>query len=369
MAIRTMKVRMYPNREQEAVLNRTLSICCQLYNSLLEYCRNCHEFGLKHPSRYDLQNLLPDQKRIWPELKLVYAQVLQDVSLRLSRAFDGFFRRLKEGSEEPGYPRFRSWQRYDSFTYTQGGFKVFKDRIVLSPNKQTVRIRGFRRMDGKIKTCTIKRSGCAPNYRWEAVLTYEADAPRKCRTQSGTRVSGEDAERKGAVGIDMGLTTLVMTSDGKAYPNGNGFVKAEKQLSKMQRRMSRYEKGTPEREKYRQRLIHAYNKIDNKRKGKMYEIVNDLVDNYDAIIMEELDVREMAERSLSKGMSKSYRDASWGRFMFTLGYKAEEAGVQLVKVDPRYTSQLCSVCGTFVPKDLSDRRHRCGICGLDVDRD
>ena len=357
-SIRTLKIRLYPNREQEIRLLDTLSKCCHLYNSLLEYCRDCHEEGLKHPSAFDMMAALPQRKREDPSLKTVYSQVLEDVCSRVSGAFDGFFRRAKENAGDPGYPRFRSWKRYDSFTYPQSGFKLSKDRLILSPDKQSIRIRGYRKMEGKIKTCIVIRKGCAPNYRWEAAVTFESETKNKKTSQP-----------RRAVGMDMGLKNLVVTSEGREYPNSKEFVKAERQLSKIQRKMSRYEKGSPGRERYRQRLFHAFDKLNDKRRGMMYGIINDLVDDHDMIIMEDLHTRKMTEKSLGKGMRKSYRDASWSKFMFILGYKAEEAGVLLVKVDPQYTSQRCSGCGILVPKDLSVRRHQCPHCGLDVDRD
>lgn len=360
-SIRTLKIRLYPNREQEIRLIDTLGRCRHLYNSLLEYCRDCHEKGSEHPSAFDMMATLPQVKKDDPGLKTVYSQVLQDVCSRVSKAFDGFFRRVKEKAEDPGYPRFRSWNRYDSFTYPQNGFKLSRDRLILSPDKQNIRIRGYRKMEGRIKTCTIIRKGCAPNYRWEAAVTFESGMKdREPRNLS-------KPER--TIGIDMGLKNLVVTSEGKEYPNNKEFIKGERQVSKILRRMSRYEKGSPQRERYRQRLFHAFDRLDNKRKGRMYDIVNDLVDNYDNIIMEDLHTQNMIDKSMNKGMRKSYRDASWSKFVFILGYKAEEAGVQVVKVDPRYTSQRCSKCGIAVPKDLSVRRHHCPHCGLDVDRD
>ncbi len=308
-----------------------------------------------------MMRLLPPMKRERPIMKTVYAQVYQDVCLRVSRAFDGFFRRVKEKKEDAGYPRYRSVSRYDSFTYPQSGFILSKDHLILSPGKQRIRIRGYRKMDGRIKTCTVIRKGCGPDYRWEAAITYETEK----------RNVDDIAAAKGgrSIGIDMGLSKLIVTSEGKEYPNGKEFIKAERQLSKILRKMSKYEKGTPERERYRQRLFHAFENIHNKRKGKIYEIVNELIERYDMIFIEDLEIRKMMDDSKGKGMRKSYRDAGWRKFLFVLGYKAEEAGVTVRTVDPAYTSQRCSECGTLVPKDLSIRRHQCPCCGLDVDRD
>ncbi|MBR4202970.1 MAG: helix-turn-helix domain-containing protein, partial [Candidatus Methanomethylophilaceae archaeon] len=174
--MRTLVVRLYPNREQERQLNECLDVCRDLYNSLLEYCIETHKEGGKHPSAYDLEKLLPLMKQNNPKLKTVYSQVLNDVCVRLSRAFDGFFRRVKEDPEHAGFPRFKSWKRYDSFTYPQKGFKFSQDRIRLSPWKTDVRIRGYRKIGGTVKTCTIIRKGAGPRYRWEVAMTFEIDS-------------------------------------------------------------------------------------------------------------------------------------------------------------------------------------------------
>ena len=227
-----------------------------------------------------------------------------------------------------------------------------------------VKIKGYREMEGRMKTCTIIRKGVGPHYRWEAAITFETESK-----DSDGAVEVVTAIPSRPVGIDLGLRNIVVTSEGKEYPNQRNYVQAERQISKILRKMSKYEKGTEEREKYRQRLFHAFERLKNINKGYIYEVVNDLVDNYDLIVMEDINTQKLTDKSKSKGMRKSYRDASWGRFIFTLGYRAAEAGIQVVRVDPAYTSQQCSRCGTMVPKDLSVRRHQCPHCGLDVDRD
>jgi putative transposase len=361
--MRTLVVKMYPNREQERQLNECLDVCHDMYNGLLEYCIEMHKEGGKHPSAYDLEKLLPDMKKADPKLKTVYSQVLYDVCVRLSRAFDGFFRRVKEDPEHAGFPRFRSWKRYDSFTYPQKGFKLSPNHIRLSPWKTDVRIRGYRKIGGTVKTCTIIRKGAGPNYRWEAALTFEMD-PKGGGTAVQTLI-----EPSRPIGIDLGLRNMVVTSEGIAYPNRKNYIQAERQVSKTLRKMSKYEKGSKEREKYRQRLFHAFENLNNVNKGYIHEVVNSLLENHDMIIMEDIRIKDLTDKSRSKGMRKSFRDANWGKFIFILGYKAAEAGIQMVKVDPAYTSQQCSKCGIMVPKDLSVRRHHCPHCGLDVDRD
>ena len=362
--MRTMVVRLYPNREQERQLNDCLYVCHDLYNTLLEYCISTHEEGGKHPSAYDLERLLPEMKKKDPKLGTVYSQVLYNVCVRLSRAFDGFFRRVKEDPEHAGFPRFRSWKRYDSFTYPQYGFKLSRNHIRLSPWKMDVRIRGYRRMEGKVKTCTIVRKGAGPNYRWEAALTFEME--NKDRTE---HISQALTGPSKPIGIDLGLRNVVVTSEGTEFPNRRNYIQAERQVSRILRKMSKFDKGSKEREKYRQRLFHAFERLKNMNKAYVHEVVNGLLDVHDMIIMEDIRTKELSDKSRSKGMRKSFRDASWGRFVLILGYRAAEAGIPLVRVDPAYTSQQCSRCGVMVPKDLSVRRHQCPHCGLDVDRD
>ena len=127
--MRTVVIRLYPNRTQEKALLNTLGRCCFLYNHLLETCKKAHEDGQKHPSEFDLNKHIVDFKKEHTELKEVYSQVLTNVSTRVSLAFDGFFRRVREKKEEAGYPRFRSYSRYDSFSYTQKGFSVHRTNL------------------------------------------------------------------------------------------------------------------------------------------------------------------------------------------------------------------------------------------------
>lgn len=130
-AIRVLEIVLRPNRTQEKKMLDTIGHCCLLYNHLLEYCREQYEKGEKHPSEFSLNKHITEFKKERPELKDVYAQVLQNVSTRISSAFDGFFKRIKE-KNEAGYPRFKSSQRYDSFTYTQYGFSLKDGHLDLS---------------------------------------------------------------------------------------------------------------------------------------------------------------------------------------------------------------------------------------------
>ncbi len=351
-----MEIRLYPNKSQERILNETLGHCCFLYNHLLEGCRNAYAERIRVPSAFDMNKEITAFKREHPELKEVYSQVLQDVAARVDNAFKGFFAKLK-AREHAGFPRFRPWSRYDSFTYTQKGFRMVNGKLRLSKIGD-IRTAGFRKGWGEPKTCIIEREGCAPHYRWKACLTYTYE-------EISTFVFDD---MRTAVGVDLGLKDVMVVSDGTRYPNHRHLRDAEKKVAAIQRRMSSLEKDSVGYVKERQKLYHAFVRLNNVRRAERYDIVNDLVSNHDVIVIEDIDVSGIRDKSLGKGMRKSYRDASWGKLIGTLCTKAAEAGCTVVKVGPEYTSQRCSRCGRTVPKDLSERRHVC-VCGLDIDRD
>ena len=354
---RTVVVKLYPNKTQEKALLNTLGHCCFLYNHLLEICRNAHCIGELSPSKFTLDKHITDFKKEHTELKEVYAQVLTNISTRVSLAFDGFFKRVSEKKKDAGYPRFKSFSRYDSFTYTQNGFSITPDKLKLSKIGD-IRASGFRKMCGTLKTCTVKREGNAPHYRWKAFLTYSFES-----------ISTEyiDSSRT-PVGIDMGLKDIIVTSDNKRFSNGYYYKQAEKRIAIIQRKMSSFEKDSEEYVKFRQRLYHAFQRMKNVRRAERYDTAREIIENHDIIAIEDISVSKIQQKSLGKEMRKSYMDASWRMTLDTLCIKAAEAGCTVVRVPPAYTSQMCSKCGRLVPKDLSERRHRC-ICGLDIDRD
>ena len=356
--IRSLEIVLRPNRTQENRMLDTIGHCCFLYNHLLEYCREQYEKGEKHPSKFDLDKHVTEFKKEHSELIAVYSQVLLNVSTRLSGAFDGFFRRVEEKKEDAGYQRFRSFQRYDSFTYIQNGFSLNNGHLELS-KIGPVKAYGIRKMAGKLKTCTIKREGYGPNYRWKASLTYVYDDISTSFIE----------DTRTPCGIDLGLTDKVTASDGRVFANSKHLIKAESYIASIQRKISKCGKGTEQRNRYKQHLFHAFSTLKRRMKAERFEIINELTENHNIIAFERLNIKAIEDKCLGKGMRKSYRDASWGYLLNTLMYKAEEAGTGLIEVNPAYTSQMCSVCGNIVEKELSERRHRCPHCGLDISRD
>jgi putative transposase len=293
------------------------------------------------------QDSLPFRKKLNPYLQQVHSQVLQDVARRVDKAFKNFFRRVNAG-ETPGYPRFKSKGRYDSFTYPQSGYSIEGNRIKLSC-LGSVKIKLHREIEGKVKTCTITRK----NNKYYACFTCEVESQVLPNTGS-------------TVGIDMGVTDFCITSDEAFFPSPKTYHKAEKALKKIQHKVSRRKKGSNRRKKAVKELAKLHEKVANQRKDIAHRVANDLVKKYDIIAHEKLQIKNMIK---NKHISKSINDAGWGIFFGILAYKAESAGKAVIEVDPKNTSQMCFPCGKIVPKKLSERWHNCPSCGYSAHRD
>ena len=329
-------------------MEQTLEICRWVYNETLALRKNAWEHEQKHISYYESKRQIPLWKKERPELKQVYSQVLQDVSMRVDRAFKAFFRRVKAG-ENPGYPRFKGKGRYDSFTYPQYGFKLEGGRLHLSKIGD-VRIVLHRPIEGTIKTLTIRRSSTG---KWYACFSVEYDpspAPQK----------------ETVVGIDVGLESFATLSNGEKIENPRFFRTDEKALAKAQRRLSKAEKATPERMKARRIVAHIHERIANRRLNFAHQTSRKVVDRFGTIVFEDLNIIKMEQ---NHHLAKSIADVAWNQFITITESKAEEAGSRVILVNPRNTSQMCARCGMIVAKTLSDRVHTCPHCGLVMDRD
>ncbi len=280
------------------------------------------------------------------ELNGIHSQVLQDTLHRIDKTFKAFFGRVRR-KENPGYPRFRSRSRYDSFTYPQLGFSVEGSKLRLSKIGK-VKIKLHRPIAGNIKTLTIKRE--AGN--WFACFSCEVETkplPRSTKT----------------VGIDVGLTAFATLSDGTEIENPRYYKKAQSRLRKAQRKVARRKKGSQRRRKAIQELQRAHAHIRNQRNDFHHKTSAWLVANYGLLAVEDLHIKGLAGGMLAK----SVRDAGWGRFLDKIAYKAANAGRQFLRVNPNGTTQWCSGCGSVVHKTLSQRVHHCPTCNLTIGRD
>lgn len=364
--IRNFKYRIYPNKKTKSLLNKTLESCRVLYNSTLNNKINHYKETNKNLSLFECNKELTKSKIDKVDLSLVYSQVLQDVQKRVDLAFGHFFRRVKQKKDNPGFPRFKGIGRYDSFTYKQpsnGSVKIIDNKWLKLSKIGKIQIKLHRPIDGKIKTCSLLRTATG---KWFSVFSVEIDPINY--------PSLTDVE----VGIDLGLKTFAVLSDGENISNPKFFIQSEKSLQRAQRKLSRLPKGSPERLKQRKVIAKIHEKTANRRSDFCHKKSRQIVDTYSSIFMEDLNVKNMLKnREVDSSLDKwkqtrrhrNISDVSWNQFTNFIVYKAEEAGRQCILVNPRNTSKMCSGCGELVPKDINVRTHKCSHCGLVLDRD
>ncbi|HEX6543880.1 MAG TPA: RNA-guided endonuclease TnpB family protein [Ktedonobacterales bacterium] len=350
---KTFQYRLYPNRQQQRLLEHQLEECRWLYNELLAARRDAWEQWQDSLRLYDQQATLPLLKAARPALASVQSQVLQNVAVRIDLAFQAFFRRVRAG-EKPGYPRFRGPGRYASITYPQVpvGCKLDAEARRLRLHVVgLVKIILHRPLEGTPKTATISRSSTG---KWFVCLSCECAEPSPLPTTDQI------------VGIDVGLKTFATLSTGQEIANPRFFRLNEKALARVQRRLSREEKGTPERARRRKVVARVHERIAWRRGDFVHQHSRRIVDSYDLIAVEDLSVNRMTHNHC---LAKSIHDAAWSQFSALIASKAAWAGRQYVAVNLAYTSQDCSSCGHRQPLSLSDRTYTCPCCGVVLDRD
>ncbi len=347
--IKTYKYRLRPTKKQVQKLIWTLDMCRVLYNSCLLDRRNHYKQTGKGLSRIRQQEILKADKERVESLNDIHSQVLQDVLFRVDRAFHGFFRRLKEKNGKAGYPRFKGEGRYDSITYPQEpGFHLTEQGLKLS-NIGTIKLKKHREIVGKVKTCTVKKE----IDKWYACLSVEYEPVKKPIPDK-------------SIGIDMGIKSFAVLSDGEVIDNPKYLRKSENKLISKQRQLSKKKKGSKNRKKARIKIAKLHCKVRNQRSDFHHKISRKIVDTCGFIAVEDLNIKGMVR---NHHLAKSISDAGWGQFLNYLTYKAEDAGCWVEKVSPHYTSINCSVCGEPVNKTLAQRIHRCPFCNLVLDRD
>ena len=356
--LRTYKYLLRPNNEQLNSLDFLLWQSMLVYNAALEQRITTYQEtgkGIGYGSQWarfrDIRRNNPDT------LGLVNASSLQHLLRRLDKSFAAFFRRLKSG-EKPGFPRFKSRNRFSSIEYTYGdGCKLrMNEHGRMSFYIQNV---GEMRMcyhraipeEANIKHVIIKRY----SERWYVFLMIELPNSEKRIEQTGKQV-----------GIDVGLKTLAALSTGELIENPRWLRESLAKLRKLQRHASRQIKGSNRQKKTYRKIARLHEEISNQRADYLHKISNKLVAENDLIAIENLTHGFM---NRNEHLSLSSYDAGFGLFRQMLEYKASSAGIQVVAVNPSNTTQACSGCGSIVPKSLSVRVHKCPYCGLVLDRD
>ena len=350
---KAFKYRLYPTKAQTTILQKHLDCCRWVYNKTIEVRRDAWKNEQKSIGRWDTSRMLTQWKKDELWLKQGPSQPMQDVLKRVDLAFRAFFRRCKAG-QTPGYPRFRGADRYDSFTYPQKGsnWRVLDTDAIHLSKIGDVKIKLHRSIEGTPKTLTISRDAVG---KWYASFCCLVELNLLPKTNQ-------------VVGVDVGLTHFATLSDGSQIKNPRFFKRDQAVLAIAQRQLSKYVKNSPEYRKRKRAVQHIYARIRNRRHDFSHQTARRFINEYQFLALEKLNIREMQHGNF-RNINRSISDVAWRQFAQCCSSKAEEAGRTVVFVDPCGTTQLCSGCGTLVPKDLSMRQHNCPECGLSLGRD
>jgi putative transposase len=345
---KTYKYRLYPTKKQAALLDEQLAEACTLYNAALAERRYAWKMR-KTSITYSQQAKQLREIRSASDLRLANYQTCQDILKRVERTFHAFFRRVKQG-QKAGYPRFKPLSRFHSYTFpTYGnGCKLRENNKLYIMGVGEVKVKLHREVAGQIKTVTLKKS-CG---KWDAYFSVILPSPDPLPP------TGK------ATGIDVGLASFAVLSDGTAIKNPRYYETTQAKLRRVQRKVARRKKASNRRRIAVQHLARVHRHIKNQRRDFHHKVSRSLVNQYDVIACENLTIKGLARSMLAKPIA----DVGWGRFLSILSDKAAEAGREFGKVSPMGTSQRC-ICGEPVPKTLAVRWHYCPGCRLSIPRD
>ena len=336
--MKAYKFRLYPNKIQRQEMQTHLWLSKNLWNDMLELTKQMYADYERFPSMNALNELAKTSG--------LYSQTSQDIFRRLKKAIGNMCAKRKKGLKA-GFPRFKNIDRIKSITYPQSGFSMNEKKLRVTPFGE-INIKKHREVEGTIKTLTLKREAD----KWYAILTAETKQKKIIENHGGK------------VGIDFGLMTFATLSNGECIKKPKHMKIYEEKLVNTQRKLSKKKLGSKNRRKAKLKVSNIHSKIANTRKDWLHKTANNLLSKYSFIALEDLNVQGIAEEH-GKGIS----DAGWSIFTNIISYKAEEAGCEVVFVNPKNTTKNCSSCGLIVEKELHERQHNCPSCGLRMDRD
>jgi len=364
---RVFRYRLHPTAKQSDNLRLMLFDHCDLYNAALQERRDAYQ----HPSKTSIKYVQqcaqlkyiraddPDQGR-WSFTSQ------QQTLRRLDTAFQAFFKRVKDGGVA-GYPRFRSRCRFDTVTFIDGdgGKFIPETKRVHVKGVGHIKVNPHRIVRGTVKQFSITRI----RKHWY-VNVICVDIPKQVRPLTGN-----------VVGLDRGVTHLLGDSYGNLHENPRYGKRSEDRLAELQRSVSRKKKGSTNRQKAVAKVAALHRHIRNQRSNRLHEISRGLVDEYDLIVLEQLPIRNMTKRPEPKpdpdspgdylpngaaaksGLNKAILDSGWGVFHRLVGYKAEDAGIETMMVNPRNTSRMCHECSFVAEGNRIKEAFECLRCG------
>lgn len=335
----TFEAKLYPNKQQERKLFEMFHNARKLYNEMLETKINAYQNEKKTISRFDLQ------KQFKAEYKELPATVKQMMAYRVNVAYDKFFNKLSK------FPRFKSANRFRSIELRQYkiDYQIVNDKLKIWKQIGSIKMKGFRKTDNFSMGRIVKRAS-----GW--YFQYGTEIKEK-----------EQIEKiKLVIGIDVGLKSFLVDSEGKEEKPSKFFRKSEYRIRKQQRKVSKAVKGSSRRRKKIQLLAKTHEHIANQRKDWLHKLSRKYANKYDMVAVEKLNISGMLKNHF---LAKSIQDSAWNIFSNMLSYKLKMLGKHYIQINPKYTSQKCSGCGELVPKSLSVRTHICPHCNLIIGRD
>lgn len=353
MKYRAYKYRLYPNKEQKVLIAKHLGSCRFIYNYALAKKVKAFQTDKTNLSRFDIQADLPNMKKsdeyCW--LKEVNSLSLQASLANLDSAYTKFFR------EHKGFPKFKSKKdSKQSFSIPQNTKVDFENgRIFIPKFKSGIKAILHRTFDGIVKTSTITRTSTG---KYFISILVEVDEPD---------VSMKPICENKAVGIDLGIKTFAVLSDGTEIPNPRHLKQSLDKVKKLQRSLSHKTKGSKNRDKARRKLALAHEQVTNRRNDFLHKVTFYLVSNYDTICLEDLNVNGMVK---NHHLAQALGDIAIGTFNTLLEYKAKERGVNILRIGRFEPSSKMCTCGYINHSlTLAIREWTCPECGSIHDRD
>ncbi len=348
--LKAYKYRLYPNKVQRELLEKHFGCCRFIYNWGLDAKKKAYKETGKSLPINDLIKKIPELKKELEWLKEVNAQSLQSALRNLDSAYSKFFK--KQGK----FPRFKNKFSKQSFQCPQNVTVDFENNMINIPKIKGIKIKLHRIFIGKIKTVTISKTKTDEYY---ASILIDNDEPLPIPVKPQKELS---------IGVDVGIKSFAVLSNGEIVANPRYLIESEKRLKRAQRQLSRKKKGSANRNKARMKVAKLHEEVANQRKDFQHKISKSLIDNYDAIVLEDLSIINMVK---NHHLAKHITDVGWGTFRTFCEYKAIWYGKN-VKIIGRFepSSKMCNICG-FINKNLTlkDRIWTCQNCGTEHDRD
>lgn len=343
-----IKARLYPTVKQKVMLDDHFNAYRYCYNLSLEYKQrlwNDHQINV---SGYDMQPELLELRKDVPWILKCKAECIREAGLQVDKAYKNFFKFNK------GFPKFKSKNDVQSFSAYQN-IKIQNDKLKFYGNCISFSTSEYYKSllsTHKIKQVTFKKDKCGDYW---ATCLIEVEQ---------VKLSPLD----NSIGLDLGIKSLVITSEGDIYENPKYLLTEKYKLRKLQRRFSKTKKGGKNREKLRIKIARLHRKITHQREHHYHQITNELIRENQTIIIEDLKIRNMIK---NHSLARSISDANWGLLTQMLEYKCKWYGRELIKIGTFFpSSKTCSCCGHKKEElKLSERTFSCENCGLEIDRD